>query len=422
MPNNEIAMAELQSKIWAMEPRRLSAFFVGLAHYASYKPKDEQAVKVSVVPSVKSTAGVAVIPINGILMNKVPAWLDFFDIEATAYGDIVSMVKAAVISDDVERIHLQINSPGGTVAGGHEASEAIFNARKTKKVTAHINDLGASAAYWLAAQAESISAGPNAEVGSIGIFSVWVDSSKAAEDEGIKVHIVRSGDHKGMGVPGVGITEEQLKSEQAVVDGMADNFVAAVARGRGKNKSEVRKLATGETWIAKTAKANGLIDTVVGAAKSNSITITKGSNMETIDKNVEEPKVDIEKIKAEAGKEAVTEDRKRLSAMQAEFDGDLEFAVEQFSKGATLIEAKAAYADVLKGRLVEANKEKPEPKKATGAEPIGHSEGGPEAVGDFLTQAKALAKEKGIKLSQAIRDLKRQDPELFAASQANTRK
>ena len=424
MPNNEIVMSELTSEMWEMEPRRLAAFLAGLAEYKVYAKTNDTSEgsdgdkKTSKTPTPSVSGGVAVIPINGILMATVPRWFSWFGIEATAYGDIIAQVKAAVVSADVERIHLQINSPGGTVAGVHEASQAIFAARKSKQVSAHINDLGASAAYHLAAQAETISVGPNAEVGSIGVFSVYVDSSKRAEDEGIKVHVIRSGDHKGMGVPGDKITKEQLASQQAVVDGMADNFIKAVATGRDMKVSDIRKLATGETWIAKTAKSNGLIDSVVGDAKSNDSSNEKGSVMETPEKKVEEPKVDIEKIQAEAGKEAVTKDRERLVAMQKEFDDDLEFAVEQFTKGASLIEAKAAYSDVLKGRLAESKKNqvKPEQKKV-GAKAIEHSEGGDEGADDFLTQALAMAKELGIKKSEAIRRLKKEDPDLFARSQ-----
>ncbi len=106
--------------------------------------------------------------------------------------------------------------------------------------------------------------------------------------------------------------------------------------------------------------------------------------------------------------------------MQAEFDGDLEFAVQQHLKGASLIEAKAAFADVLKERLAESKKKEAKPdekQKPQGQAPISHSEGGEESADDFRTQAKALAKEKSISMSDAIKQLKKDDPDLFARSQ-----
>ena len=428
MPSNEIALAELQSEIWAMEPRRLAAFLSGVANQQTFIQTDViDGVTAPVAAVGKSdgqpgpSGGVAVIPIRGILMNSIPKWFSYFGIDATSYSDIVSQVRAASINDDVTRIHLAVDSPGGTVAGVHEASEAIFAARKTKQVTAHINDLGASAAYWLASQAETISAGPNAEAGSIGVFSVYVDSSKRAEEEGFKVHIVRSGEHKGMGVPGAPITDGQLASEQAVIDGMAANFIQAVARGRGKSEKEIRLLATGEIWIAKTAMKNGLVDSVIGGTKTNRSNNPKGSRMESETETTVEPKVDVEKIQSEAAKEAVTKDRERLSAMQKEFEDDLEFAVEQHVKGSTLIEAKAAYCDLLREQLAEEKKknsatDKNSGKNSIGANPIGHTEGGDNNASGFMDQARTMAKEEKISMTVAIRKLRKSDPVLYDKS------
>ena len=142
--------------------------------------------------------------------------------------------------------------------------------------------------------------------------------------------------------------------------------------------------------------------------------------MDTADEKPVEPKVDIEKIKTEAGTEAVAKDRNRLAEMMTEFVDDLEFATEQHASGATLIEAKAAYADVLKDRLatMEKNQANSSPTKpAVGAKPVVHSEGGEINASGFLEQARAMAKEEGIKTSEAIKKLKRQDPELFARTQ-----
>ena len=416
MPNNNLVMSELSSWAWAMEPRRLVAFISGLGSFNNYR---EELLKVAsgenkaVGPSMTTSGGVAVIPINGILMQSVPKWFAWFDIEATAYGDIISMVKTAAMSSDIERIHLQVNSPGGTVAGGHEAAQAIFDARKAKAVTAHINDLGASGAFQLASQANSISAGPNAEVGSIGIFCVVVDSSKRAEDEGIKVHVIRSGPYKGMGVPGDKITKKQIDSQQLVVDGMADNFIRVVARGRGKKEANIRELATGETFIAKTALKKGLIDSVVGVSSKAKGNNSKGANTMAETEQKTEPEVDILAIQTKAGKEAVTKDRERLTALRVAFPDDPDFAMDQFEKGASVIEAKAGFADVLAERLKEANAQIPQKKaNADGAEPVDHSEGGNTGA-DFMVQATAMAAEEKISKSDAIRKLQKTNPDLY---------
>ena len=58
------------------------------------------------------------------------------------------------------------------------------------------------------------------------------DSSKAAEDLGFKVHVVRAGALKGAGTPGTEITEEQLAETQKVVDAINEEFLGVIAKGR----------------------------------------------------------------------------------------------------------------------------------------------------------------------------------------------
>ena len=129
----------------------------------------------------------------------------------------------------------------------------------------------------LASQAGKISINPNGEAGSIGVYTVAVDSSKRAEELGFKVHVIKSGEHKGMGVPGTEITENQIAATQEIIDGMAANFKQAVSAGRKMSVADVEKIATGRTWLAEVAKKLNLVDEIVnGIDKSKSM---QGSNM-----------------------------------------------------------------------------------------------------------------------------------------------
>ena len=176
------------------------------------------------------------------------------------YSEIVSAVDEATKDPRVRRIHLEIDSPGGIVAGVDRAVAALQRARQAKLLTAHIQDVGTSAAYWLAAQAEIVSAGTTAEVGSIGVYTSYVDSSARARNTGIEVIVIRSGIHEAMGFEGVPIMSEQIAAVQENVDTLGDLFIRDVARGRGKSEFEIHRLSTGRTWTAGTAMELGLID------------------------------------------------------------------------------------------------------------------------------------------------------------------
>jgi signal peptide peptidase SppA len=160
----------------------------------------------------------------------------------------------------VRAILLHIESPGGTVGGTAEAYDAIVNSRKP--VHSHIEDLGASAALWIASASKSISANKSAAVGSIGTYTAIQDTSGAYAKDGVKVHVISSGGVKGGGVDGAPISDAYLAETQKRIDSITDLFVEAVAKGRGMSSARVKELADGRIHLATAAKGLGLIDKV----------------------------------------------------------------------------------------------------------------------------------------------------------------
>jgi capsid assembly protease len=383
MTMNSDILAELVAQPWAMEPKALEAFLEKVRAGGPHAPATLTAAFMDDGPKrtgMRIDNGVARIPISGVLLKKVPVWLKWFGVEATAYSDIQADLDAALADGGVKEIVLAVDSPGGQVAGVYEAAEAIQAARgRGKPITAQVGDLCASAAYWLAAQAHRITAGQNAQVGSIGVYSVYVDSSKAAEDEGFKVHVVSSGPHKGAGIPGAPITAEQLGGFQAVVDGMAENFKAAVARGRVRStRKDVDGWATGQVWLAAQASTMGLIDGITTPGKRNEGAAgVRPAADSKVQENEEETMADDPK----AAQEAVATERKRAADIKAAFPRHLEFALAHIEKGSSLIEAKVAFNEVLeaeaktaRGAQAAAEQKLADvakaPKPAQGADPV----------------------------------------------------
>lgn len=206
---------------------------------------------------VTRSDGIAEIRLAGTLMKHVTS-LD----EGTSTVLARRQIRAAAADDLVRGILLVIDSPGGTVAGTAELAAEIRSARTRKPVHAHIEDLGASAAYLVASQADRLTATASAIVGGIGVFSVVHDLSRMAENSGIKVHVVRFGEFKGAGTPGTPITDEQLGEWQRVVDQFGEDFIATVAMGRGLTVDDVRKLADGRVWKGQDAKKRRLVDAI----------------------------------------------------------------------------------------------------------------------------------------------------------------
>ncbi len=171
-------------------------------------------------------------------------------------------LRQALAKPDVKGIMLSIDTPGGTAAGTLELADDVAAAQARKPVHAYIEDLGASAAYWVASQAGRLSANRPGEIGSIGTFGVIEDLTDAAEQMGIKVHLISTGPYKGMGYPGTPVTEEHLAYVQELVEDINETFLQSVKRGRGVPIATVHKWADGRTWVGKKALDKGMIDAV----------------------------------------------------------------------------------------------------------------------------------------------------------------
>ena len=171
-------------------------------------------------------------------------------------------LRAVGNAEGVDAVVLMVDSPGGSTAGIDDLAAEVRKLAATKPVVAYIEDLGASAAYYVASQASEIVANAGALVGSIGVYTVVEDWSAFFAREGVKVKVVRAGEFKGAGAWGTEVTEAQIAEIQRTVNGINDLFVAAVAGGRKLSKEAASKLADGRIHLAAAAKEQGLIDRV----------------------------------------------------------------------------------------------------------------------------------------------------------------
>jgi signal peptide peptidase SppA len=176
----------------------------------------------------------------------------------TSTLDTKQILQTALADTEVQATLLIVDSPGGMVSGTGDLAEVISSS--DKPVWVFISDQCASAAYWIASQADQVFCNATGSVGSIGVYCVLEDTSQLYQNAGVKVHLIKAGEFKGTGVDGVPISDSAIAQEQAEVDGIYDMFVNAVANGRGLTTSKATELATGQMWLAKDARANGLID------------------------------------------------------------------------------------------------------------------------------------------------------------------
>ena len=194
---------------------------------------------------------------------------------------------------EITAVTLIIDSPGGVAQSVDVLHARLMEVRADIPITAHVDGLCASAAYWIASAASRIVARPIAEVGGIGVYRVYYDRSEALREAGIRPVVIRSGGHKGVGLDA--ITDEQERVELENVMDVAREFERAVSAGRGLDPADVAILASGRTWVARRALAVGLIDEVdqadhgMSADDEEAQTMTQDMAMDAAAVAAEEP-------------------------------------------------------------------------------------------------------------------------------------
>jgi signal peptide peptidase SppA len=155
-----------------------------------------------------------------------------------------------------------IDSPGGSVLGLPETADVIHAANRVKPVRAFVTGIAASAAYWLASQASSITLTPSGEVGSVGVLDMHADISKALENAGVKLTAVTAGEHKTERAPFTPLSDDAKAHMQAGVNAWYGDFLSAIRRGRGMRVSASSNYGGGRMLSAREAVAAGMVDFV----------------------------------------------------------------------------------------------------------------------------------------------------------------
>lgn len=200
--------------------------------------------------------GVAVVPVQGPMQKGRSKFGGCSTVDARR------QIRTAARDEDVSSILLYVDSPGGTAAGTYELSEDIKAAAKVKPVLAQVVDHAFSAAMFAIAGATHISANEPGEVGSIGTLAVLEDTSKKLDAEGVKLHVIRTGQLKGIGTPGTEISKEHLAHLEQVVLRAHRFFVGAIRDGRGLSPAQLEDVLDGRTMGAEEAQTLGLIDSI----------------------------------------------------------------------------------------------------------------------------------------------------------------
>ncbi len=172
--------------------------------------------------------------------------------------EITKSLKDASEDEGVKAIVMRINSPGGSPAASEEIVAAM---KKVKKpIVVSMGDVAASGAYYISAPADRILANPDTLTGSIGVIWEFQNRSAFYDKDGTSFYIAKTGELKDMGGDWRGLSDEEKKYADQIIQEAYDRFVKEVATGRNLSVSKVKDLADGRVYTGAKARELGLVD------------------------------------------------------------------------------------------------------------------------------------------------------------------
>ena len=266
--NYERIIAYALNTPWAIRPDALGAILdVVRFRAAGGKYTDEELVERLEAARAqngeraggRTRGSVAVVPLYGPIFPKANLFTELSG--ATSLSTFAATLRKLDADDQISQIVIDVDSPGGSVELVPETAELI-RGLKTPTV-AVANTEAASAAYWLAAQADELVVTPSGAVGSIGVWAAHEDWSVHDANLGVRTTLISAGKYKVEGNPFGPLDDEARAAIQADVDAYYGMFVDAVAEGRRVPPQDVRDgFGQGRMVLARAAVRMGMADRV----------------------------------------------------------------------------------------------------------------------------------------------------------------
>lgn len=275
----------------------------------------------------------AEISVKGVI-TKAPSFMAMlFGGGNTTYPEIIAAIAAAEQDSAISDITFAIDSPGGHFDGLFDTLAAIQAAKKPTKAV--ISNVGASAAFAIATQADEVVASNiAARIGSVGVVATFFN-----DENEISVTSTEAPKKR----PDI-TTEEGIAMVREELDAMHEIFVDAIAEGRDTTADKVNAdFGQGATVLANEALKRGMIDAVAApslkAVKSTKTTTANSGNQpEANNMDLKQLQAQHPETYAAAVQQGATEERDRVTAhlTMGNASGDMKTACSAIEDGSAM--------------------------------------------------------------------------------------
>lgn len=193
-------------------------------------------------------------------------WLS--ETKSVGSKSLAKAFKSIEKDNSIKAVVFRINSPGGDGFASEQILRAMKKVSIKKPVIVSMGDIAGSGGYYIACQANKITADNFTLTGSIGVFELNLILEGLYGKLGITHDVVKKGEHADAYSGWRHFTPEEREKVQHEIEWFYDKFISRVAEGRGLTKSNVDSVGQGRIWSGTSAKNIKLVDENCGLLKA----------------------------------------------------------------------------------------------------------------------------------------------------------
>jgi protease IV len=184
---------------------------------------------------------------------------------STVGGDkLARAVRKFRFDPDIKAIVLRVNSPGGSALASEVIRGELESTQKVKPIVVSMGTVAASGGYWISTAANRVFADPGTITGSIGVFGLFPNVQKLANDNGVFWNPIATSPYSDLFTISRPKTDAELAVFQRSIDHIYDDFLKHVAEARHLSVDAVKEIAQGRVWSGTQATKLHLVDEIGG--------------------------------------------------------------------------------------------------------------------------------------------------------------
>jgi protease-4 len=182
--------------------------------------------------------------------------------------DFRRAMRMVARDENVEAIVIRIDSPGGSAMASEVMWQAARRVAKDKPVIISIGSMAASGGYYLASAGDHIIADPSAIVGSIGVVGGKFVFKDLFDKLGIHTESFSRGKNAELFSSNAPFTDQQRRLITQWMSRTYEQFTERVMSQRNGKIKDIDEVAHGRIFLAKQARALGMVDELGGIDKA----------------------------------------------------------------------------------------------------------------------------------------------------------